>query len=203
MSLPTVACPACNARMSLDAWLGHQGAREALLALATLHSSQRLQMAAMKYACLFAPPKREMSLDKMAVRLRELAELIAPARVEWKGASYAAPLDYWIGAMEDMWARRDTLDLPMESHGYLKSMVAGTAERLAAQAERAREDQAAGRTPVGTPAAAPVGAASGREPAPAPAPAPRFRPTTNDFQTLRDTMKGVVPVAPSTPEDSA
>jgi hypothetical protein len=195
MSLPAVSCPSCNASMSLDVLLGHQGARDALLALATLHPGSRLQMTALRYVGLFAPKKQAMRFDRVADLLREVAELIAPCRVEWKGLSHPAPMEYWLDAMEDMLSRRAELDLPMDKHNYLRAAVAGNAAKAAGQAERSRDDQLAGRTPVGTPGPARPETAAKTLPPP-----PRFRPNADHFQSLRDAMNGVVPAAQSTEE---
>lgn len=196
--LPNVTCPNCNTAGSLDLFLGHQAASEALRALATLHpSGTRLQSAAMRYVGLFAPRKQQMRMDRVAGLLRELQGLLASGRVEWEGATYAAPLDYWIGGMEAMLARRDAgkLDLPIENHNYLRSVVAGAADKAEAQAEaqaeRHREDTAAGRTPL--PGSRPAAPSSSPAPAPAPAaadPDPRFVKPSGGFGLLRDALKG-------------
>jgi len=166
MSLPIVTCPACSAAMSLEALLGHQGARDALLALSCLHAStQRLQRTALRYVGLFAPAKQVMRMDRVATLLEELGKLIATGRVEHKGRSWVAPVDYWIAGMEDMLDRRDTLSLPLKSHGYLKTIVANYGDRSEAQAERHKEAQLRGDTPVGnaSPVPIPVAPTTSRE----------------------------------------
>lgn len=175
--------------MSLDVALGHQGASDALRALAGLHpSGTRLQLTAMRYAGLFAPRKQTMRMDRVAVVLRELSELMASGRVEWEGVSHAAPLEYWIGGMEAMLARRDLgkLDLPLDNHNYLRSVVAGAADRAAARAETARENQLAGRTPVGAPPPAPPETAAKREEP------VRRRPPPEVFQSLNEAIGRLV-----------
>lgn len=147
--LPTVSCPACNAQMSLDVLLGHQGARDAILALAYLHPGEKLVGTAVRYLALFAPAKQTMRFDRIAALLNELGELIRPARIEHQGRSWPAPMDYWLTAMEEMLANRERLRLPLTSHGYLKSIVAGMGDRANAEADRRREASARGETPVG------------------------------------------------------
>lgn len=155
--MPIVSCPVCNAQTPLDALLGHQGARDALLALAGLHASQRLQLSALRYVGLFAPAKQTMRLDRVADLLAELRTLMAPGTVQHKGKTYAAPVDYWINAMDDMLARRAELTLPMTGHKYLIAIVAGYSERSDAMSERARQQSAAGTTPpVGYAAPPPI-----------------------------------------------
>ncbi|TVO57559.1 hypothetical protein [Denitromonas halophila] len=157
--LPLVSCPACNAQMSLDALLGHQGARDAILALAYLHPGEKLVGAAVRYLALFAPAKQTMRFDRIASLLNELGEAVRAGRIEHKGISAAAPVDYWINAMEDMLANRDRLRLPLTSHGYLKSIVAGMTDRASAKAEGRAEAARAGHTAKGLPPPQPPSAA--------------------------------------------
>lgn len=138
--LPTVCCPACNARMSLDVVMGHQGARDALLALAELHPAMAtLASAAVRYVGLFAPAKQVMRFDAVACRLNELAALIAPGRIEDRGRAWVTPVSYWVDAMEHMLATRDNLQLPLSGHNYLKRIVVGIADRAEGRSEEARE----------------------------------------------------------------
>lgn len=150
MSLPDITCPACGSAMPLEVALGHQGARDALAAMANLHpSAARLQMLALRYVGLFAPAKQKMRLDRVAAVLGELQALFAPGTVEWDGVTYAAPLPYWMDAMEAMLARQTEMELPLRNHNYLRKVVSGNLKRVVAQAERKREDTLTGRTQVG------------------------------------------------------
>lgn len=163
--LPTVACPSCNAQMPLDVLIGHQGARDALLALAKLHPSQaRIVMTAIRYAGLWAPEKQALRFDRLAAILTDLGQLIGTGTVGKRGVNHPAPLDYWITAMEDMLANRDRLRLPLASHGYLKSVVASYADRAAASAERTAElarQNGPAPAPGGAPSVAQDAAAAG------------------------------------------
>lgn len=181
--LPMIACPSCSARMSLDVAVGHQGARDALLALAQIHPSHtRFAWTALRYVGLFAPAKQEMRWDRIAGLLREIAELVSTGKVERGSQVLPAPLDYWILGMEDMLAGRDRLRLPLKGHGYLLEVVIGMSDRAAGRSERAEEDRKAGRTQTGglpVPAApAPISA----QPTP---PARRGEMPT----AIRDTLK--------------
>ncbi|MFZ5483513.1 MAG: hypothetical protein ACOZB0_04710 [Pseudomonadota bacterium] len=164
MSLPSVACPCCNVQLPLEAWIAHAATREAFIALASLHPSQRLPMAAMRYVGLFAPTKQTMRWERIADLLVELRGLIAAGRVEHRHQSHPAPLDYWIDAMEEALSRRDSLNLPLGSHGYLKSIVLGYASKAGAQAERAAHDRLAGNTPVGAVSQPPTSGAESSQP---------------------------------------
>lgn len=139
MGLPHIACPACNSHIPLEAWLAHVGARQALLALADLHGSLRLPAVALRYLALFAPEKRTLSFDRIADLLVGLGELIRPARVEWRGRAYAAPLEAWIAGMEQMLAD-PRIRRPLKNHNYLRAVVAGLADQHEADLE-ARVEQ--------------------------------------------------------------
>ena len=148
--LPLITCPACAAEMTVDVLFGHAGAREAVLALASLDPSNRLLPATLRYVALFAPAKQRLRFERLASLLAEIAELVRPATLKHRGQILAVPRGYWITAMDEMTGpRRQSLALPMKSHGYLKTVVAGIAERDAARAEARTEAGRAGRTPVG------------------------------------------------------
>ncbi|MCB1909951.1 MAG: hypothetical protein KDH15_21530 [Rhodocyclaceae bacterium] len=147
--LPLITCPSCNAEMTLDVALGHQGGRDAVRALAELDPGNRLLPATVRYVALFSPPKQKQRLDRFAALVREVAELVRPAKLEYRGRLLPAPRDYWVAAMDEMCVRRESLSLPLKSHGYLKTIVAGYAEKAAATAEARTEAQRGGRTPVG------------------------------------------------------
>lgn len=171
MSLPDITCPACGIAMPMEVALGHQGARDALLALATLHpSASRLPKLALRYVGLFAPAKQKMRFDRVAAVLIELGELFSPGTVEWDGITYAAPLPYWMDAMEAMLSRQSEMELPLRNHNYLRKVVSGNLKREAAQAERKQEDARTGRTQTGglpPPPPPPPVAAAPPKPAPA------------------------------------
>ena len=52
-------------------------------------------------------------------------------------------------AMDDMLAKRDTLTLPLKSHGYLLTIIEGYGLKADQRREQQHEDKLAGRTPVG------------------------------------------------------
>lgn len=163
--LPLMVCPACAAEMTLDVVFGHTGAREAVMALASLDPSAKLVPASLRYVTLFAPARQRLRFDRLASLLRELSELVHPAKLEYRGRLLPAPRDYWVAAMDEMTGpRRDSLSLPMKSHGYLKTIVAGYAEKAAAAGEARLEAQRGGRTQVGGLPPPPPPAASAERP---------------------------------------
>lgn len=170
MSLPDITCPACGIATPLESIIGHQGARDALLALATLHpSATRLPMLSVRYVGLFAPAKQKMRFDRLAAVLDEIKALISTGTVEWDGITYAAPLPYWMDAMEAMLARQAEMELPLRNHNYLRKVVSGNLRRDQAAAERKQEDQRTGRTQTGglPPPPPPPPVATAPKPAPA------------------------------------
>lgn len=130
-------CPACGATFSLDAIIGHDGARDAVLAALQLPAP--LGKTLIQYLALFRPAQRALSMDRLAKLLNELLPMISTAQIERSGTRYAAPVEYWRQAMDSMVAGRDKLTLPLKSHGYLLEIIAGFAEKTAAKAERQSE----------------------------------------------------------------
>lgn len=149
MTLPAITCPCCNVAIPLEAVFAHQGARDAFISLASLHPSHRLSMTALRYVGLFAPARQAMRWDRIADLMGEIKEIVSTGRVNWKHQDHAAPLEYWINAMEHMLA--DTsLRRPLTSHNYLKAIVAGMGEKVASTAETRNENSARGATQTGT-----------------------------------------------------
>lgn len=144
MPLPTVRCPACNALMSLDVVFAHAGAREAILLLMQAHpQAHRLLAPLVRYLGLFAPEKRELSFDRIARLLEELVPPIKAAQIERNGRSWPAPIDYWVQALETMLAKREHLQLPLKTHGYLLEIIAGLGNKAESAVEKAKTERMA------------------------------------------------------------
>lgn len=146
-----LSCPGCGAVFSLDALLGNEGAREAVMAAMQLPAPLGGQM--IRYLALFRPAQRQLSLDRVANLLNELLPMIAAARIERNGRICSAPQDYWRMAMEDMLGKRDMLTLPLKSHGYLLTIIEGYGIKAETRKEQQHEDRLAGRTQTSMPAA--------------------------------------------------
>ncbi len=141
------SCPACGAVASLDVLVGHEGARDAVMAALRLPAP--LGKLLVQYIALFRPASRNLSMDRLASLLAELQPMIDAARIERNGRTWSAPQDYWKLALEDMIAKRDKLTLPLKSHGYLLEIICGYGLKAEARDEQQRENQRGGRTPVG------------------------------------------------------
>lgn len=133
-----LSCPACGATISLDAAIGHEGAREAIQIALRLPAS--LGKSLIQYLGLFRPVnQRQLSMDRVANLLNELLPMIEVAQIERNGKRHSAPQDYWAMALAEMVAKRDALTLPLKSHGYLLTIIAGYAEKHDAKAEQKTE----------------------------------------------------------------
>lgn len=128
-----LTCPACGAVASLDVLLQHEEARNAVAA--AMQVSAPLAALLLRYLALFRPAKRQLTLDRVARLLQELLPDLQAARVTRNGKTFAAPVDVWKAAIEQMLAGRDALRLPLKNHGYLYSVIAGMGERFEAAAE--------------------------------------------------------------------
>ena len=139
-----LTCPACGALFSLDALLGNEGAREAVMAALQLPAPLGWHM--IRYLALFRPAKRNLTLDRLANLINELLPMITEARIERNGNLCSAPQDYWRMAMDEMIAKRDNLTLPLKSHGYLLAIIEGYSLKADQRTEQQHEDRLAGRT---------------------------------------------------------
>lgn len=148
-----LSCPACGAVFSLDALLGNEGAREAVMAAMQLPAPLGWHM--IRYIALFRPAQRQLSLDRVANLINELLPMIAEAKIERNGRTWSAPQDYWKMAMNDMLNKRGdgTLTLPLKSHGYLLAIIEGYNLKVEQKREQQHEDRLAGRTQSAMPAA--------------------------------------------------
>lgn len=89
-----------------------------------------------RYLGLFRPKSRALSWDRVARLLSELLEPINAGRVERNGRAWVAPLSVWELALDEILAKRDKLQLPLKSHGYLFEIVAGFASKAEGAAEK-------------------------------------------------------------------
>ena len=145
-----LTCPACNETLSLAALIEHDAAREAIGT--ALKMPAPLGKYLLQYLGFFKPAKSTLSLDKVARIFSELLPMISSGKVSKNGTAYAAPQEYWAQAIETMVANRAALTLPLKSHGYLISIIAGYAEKIAAkketEAEKGRQYGAVKTSPV-------------------------------------------------------
>lgn len=132
-------CPCCFARCSIEAALSDDDARRAVAA--ALKMPAPLGDLVLRYIGLFRAPKRALSWDRAARLIEELLAPMLAGRIERHGRIWAAPLEAWKAALTDMLDRRDKLQLPLKSHGYLFEIIAAQANKSEAQAESKAEEQ--------------------------------------------------------------
>jgi hypothetical protein len=137
--------------MTIDVLIGHEGAREAVLAALQLPAP--LGKLLVLYLAMFRPAKRQLSWERVSSLLEELRAPIAAAQIERHGRTWPAPLEYWKAALEQMVQLRDAakLQLPLKSHGYLLEVIAGMSGKAEAKAENDREGHRAGHAKSASP----------------------------------------------------
>lgn len=133
-----LTCPCCAARFSIEAALTDDAARAAVTAALKLPAP--LGDLILRYLALHRPDKRALSWDRAARLLTEMMEPIHAAQLTRNGRVWPAPLDAWRIALEQMLDKRDTLTLPLKSHGYLFEIVAGMASKAEGVSEARREE---------------------------------------------------------------
>ncbi|EPH7255984.1 DUF2752 domain-containing protein [Acinetobacter baumannii] len=146
-------CPACGATNSLDALLGHGEASKAFVA--SLNLVGDLATPLVKYLGMFRSQNRELTFDRTAKLLGEIAPDVNAQQIKRGHHSYPAPKAAWIWAINTMLERRDQgkLQLPLKNHGYLYEVISSfkpenapapvertpTPTRAKTEAERATE----------------------------------------------------------------
>jgi len=134
-----LTCQNCGAVISLDAALGHDGAREAVQIALQLPSP--LGKLLIQYVGLFRPAQRQLSMDRLASLLGELLPMIDTGKIERGGRIYSAPHTYWQQGLEEVLNKRESLTLPLKSHGYLITVIAGFADKAEAKQEAKAEER--------------------------------------------------------------
>jgi len=111
--------------LSLDALVVHEEARAALVQVFKV--SGELGSAACRYLGLFRPAQRELTLDRVARILGEIASGIEAGSIARHGKTYSAPSEAWIWAMRQAVDARDAgrLKTPLKSHGWLYEAITG------------------------------------------------------------------------------
>ncbi len=134
-----LTCTACGAHGSIEQFTADSDARRFAEIVAALPAN--VGPVAIRYLGLFRPGKRGLSWDRACKLMVELAGMIERGAVERHGRSIPAAPPLFANAMQQMLDRRETLDLPLTTHGYLITIVAGEAPRAEARAEAAQQGQ--------------------------------------------------------------
>lgn len=140
-------CPDCGAQAHLTAFFVEDDGKRLAVVMASMEPA--LGRAVLGYLGLFKPVKTALRIGRAAKIAQEVADLVAAGSVckdERNGVRRPAPVATWVEGIETMLAQRGGLNLPLESHGYLRSVVYGLADKADAIVERQREANArAGR----------------------------------------------------------
>lgn len=139
-------CPCCQTDFPIEAAINDIAARNAVKRAFSVTPFGDLLIS---YVQLFKPAQRALAMPRLVKLLDELMPMIQAGRIERNGRIWPAPQEYWRQAFEEMLAKREQLTLPLKSHGYLLTIIAGYADKSEHKAEAKSEDRRAGRTPVG------------------------------------------------------
>ena len=116
-------CPACGATTSLDALLGHGDAGQAFVA--SLNLTGELANPLVKYLSMFRSDSRDLTFERVAKLLNEIAPDIVAKKIKRGHHTYPAPIGAWVWAINTILERRDQgkLQLPFKNHGYLYEVI--------------------------------------------------------------------------------
>lgn len=145
-------CPACGATCSLDALLGHGDAGKAFVS--ALSVTGDLQHPLIKYLAMFRSESRDLTFERTAKLISEIAPDITAKQIKRGHHLYPAPRAAWIWAISTMLERsqQGKLQLPLKNHGYLYEVITSykpeyepvqeskPRSHAAAQASRAKTD---------------------------------------------------------------
>jgi hypothetical protein len=134
-----LTCPGCGALGSIEQFTADREARAFMATLVKLPAG--LGEPVLNYLSLFRPPKRALAWSRARRLLVELAPLMEAAAVRRHGRDWRVTPDMWRRGIEQMLERRDTLTLPLKSHGYLLEIVAGLASKAEGDVETQKEAQ--------------------------------------------------------------
>lgn len=136
-------CPECGAQAHISAmFVEEDGKRLAMIAAGL---GPELGKVLLSYLGLFKPAKQGLRLARAVKLAQEVADLVATGSVykdERSSLRRPATPSHWAAGMDTMLTQRSSLVLPLESHGYLRAVVYGLADKADAHQERKREAEA-------------------------------------------------------------
>jgi len=136
-------CPECGAQAHVAAFFVEDDGKRLAMTVAGLEPE--LGRAVLGYLGLFKPHKTALRMARAAKLAQEVADLVAAGEVcrdERSGVRRPTTPTQWAAGIEQMLAQRSSLTLPLESHGYLRAVVFGLADKADAAVERQREANA-------------------------------------------------------------
>lgn len=135
-------CPNCGEQSHITAFFVEDEGKRLAVCLAEMEPV--LGRAVIAYLGLFKPAKTGLRLARAAKIAQEVTELVAQGSVckdERGGIRRMATAELWAAGMDVMLQQRNSLALPLDSHGYLRAVVFGLADKVEAAAERKTEEQ--------------------------------------------------------------
>lgn len=134
-----MACPVCGTELTLAQLFAHEDTQRTFARLAAV--SLPVGARVTQYITLFAPAKTRLTLPKQMRLILQLLPDLERRAIAHRGRDWAAPLEAWAQAIDQMMAARDAnrLELPMKGHTYLYAILAGQADKHEAKAEAQRE----------------------------------------------------------------
>ena len=143
-----VSCPECGAHFSLLHAMEDADGRRFI---GLLSDAQPVVVRPLiRYLALFKPARQGMRWSRMYSLAMELVPMIKAAEVKHNGNTYTVPPQKWADTMLALVETPPkSLRLPLKSHGYLISILAGDAESVAAKAEQKDIEQKRNRGQIG------------------------------------------------------
>lgn len=136
-----VCCPVCDTAFPIVAGFTEDDGKRLAQLMAEFEPA--LGRATIVYLGLFKP-RTELRLSRAVKIAAELKGLVDAGTVSADDRTHlrrpATPA-LWLAGIEHMLAQRSKLKLPLDNHNYLRAVVFGLADKVAADAERAREQQ--------------------------------------------------------------
>ena len=137
------SCPSCAFQGEIEAFFADGDGKRLAAIMAEL--PPECARALMGYLRLFKPAKtglRPARWLKLSSQVLDLVRAGSVCRDERSGVRRPATPLLWAEGMEIMLAQRDSLTLPLETHGYLRAVVFGLADKADAAIERQKEAHA-------------------------------------------------------------
>ena len=132
-----LACPGCGLKFPVEAGVEDADARGALVVSLELGLPACLVV---RYLALFRPRERALSHTRLRRLLEDLLDIQKAGSVRRKGREWAVPLEALSRGLETVVERGAGLDLPLRDHAYLKEVLARSADKAEADAERKLEE---------------------------------------------------------------
>lgn len=141
-----LSCPNCGAELAVEQLFGHERDHRAFLHLANL--SIPLGARVLQYLQLFAPAKNRLTMARKVRLIEQLLPDLQRQAITHSGRDWEAPLEAWALAIDHMLRARDLgkLHLPLASHAYLYTVIAGMADKVERHDEARRDEERRNRT---------------------------------------------------------